>query len=132
MKRSGSSAWLKTSAWRDTPRRPSAGSSRSRKPDSLASVEDQVAWLNALILLERRAEIESAAPALVIEGTYLEPFALRALAFARDDADLYERAITALQRMGLDWFVAQTRLLREEGRLGSPAAVVEQRVGLPP
>jgi hypothetical protein len=102
------------------------------KPDSLASVEDQVAWLNALILLERRAEIESAAPALVIEGTYLEPFALRALAFARGDADLYERAITALQRMGLDWFVAQTRLLREEGRLGSPAAVVEQRVGLPP
>jgi class 3 adenylate cyclase len=94
------------------------------KPDSLASVEDQVAWLNALILLDRRAEIETAAPALVIEGTYLEPFALRALAFARGDEALYGRAIQAFEAMGLRWFVAQTEMLQAEGRLGSPPAAV--------
>jgi hypothetical protein len=57
------------------------------------------------------------APELLIEGTILEPFALRALAFARGDDELYERAIAALGAMGLDWFAAQTRLLQLEGRL---------------
>jgi hypothetical protein len=79
-----------------------------------------VAWLNALVALDRKATIEEAAPELLLEGTYLEPFALRALAFARDDTDLYERAVSAFEAMGLDWFAAQTRLLQSEGRLTPP------------
>lgn len=94
-------------------------------PDRLGDVEDQVAWLNALILLDRRAEIEAAAPALVIEGTYLEPFALRALAFARGDDALYDGAIAAFGAMGLDWFAAQTRQLQVEGRMSSPPVAAE-------
>jgi class 3 adenylate cyclase/tetratricopeptide (TPR) repeat protein len=89
-------------------------------PDTLGNIEDQIAWLNGLILLDRRAEIEATAPALVIKGTYLEPFALRALAFARGDDGLYEQAIAAFQGMDLEWFAAQTRHLQAEGRLSSP------------
>ena len=44
-----------------------------------------VARLNALVVLGRRAQIEDEAPAALKPNSYLEPFALRALGFARDD-----------------------------------------------
>jgi tetratricopeptide (TPR) repeat protein len=86
-------------------------------PEGLEDPEGQLALLDALVALDRKATIEEVAPELLIEGTILEPFALRALAFARGDDELYERAIAALGAMGLDWFAAQTRLLQLEGRL---------------
>jgi len=44
-------------------------------------------------------------------GTYLEPFALRALGFARDDEGLIAQAIQRFQAMGLDWHAAETKKL---------------------
>jgi tetratricopeptide (TPR) repeat protein len=70
-----------------------------------------VARLNALLALGRRAEIEQEAPALVKPGTYLEPFALRALGYAREDDGLVERAIQRFEAMDLAWHAAQTRTL---------------------
>ena len=59
----------------------------------------------------RGARIEEEAPSLLRPGTYVEPFALRALGFARKDDGLVEHAITRFESMGLDWFAAETRKL---------------------
>jgi hypothetical protein len=72
-------------------------------------VEDLVARLDALVALDRRPEIEAEAPALVRPNTYLEPFALRALGYARDDDRLVERAIDRFEAMHMDWHAAETR-----------------------
>jgi hypothetical protein len=95
------------------------------RPKGLDDPEGLVPWLDALVALDRKATIDEAAPALVLDGTYLEPFALRALAFARNDSKLYERSIAAFEAMGLDWFSAQTRQLQAEGRLSVPRAPAE-------
>jgi tetratricopeptide (TPR) repeat protein len=87
------------------------------RPDGLADVEGHIARLDGLVLLDRREAIEAEAPPLLLPGMYIEPFALRALGFARRDAALYDQAIAAFDRMGLDWFAAQTRSLQSEGRL---------------
>ena len=68
-----------------------------------------IARLNALVALERRAEIEEEAPAMLKPGTYLEPFALRALGYARGDHGLIKQAIERFEAMGLDWHAAKTR-----------------------
>ena len=41
--------------------------------------------------------------------TYLEPFALRALGYARGDQGSIQQAIEGFEAMGLDWHAAQTR-----------------------
>jgi hypothetical protein len=51
------------------------------------------------------------APAWLIPGTYIEPFALRALGAARGDEALIEQAIARYEGMGLDWHAEQTRKL---------------------
>jgi class 3 adenylate cyclase len=84
---------------------------REWSPLGFRDVPGLVARLNALVLLGRRAEIEQEAPALVKPQTYLEPFALRALGFAREDARLVERAIQRFDAMDLDWHAAETRKL---------------------
>ncbi|MDQ5841726.1 MAG: hypothetical protein M3537_11450, partial [Chloroflexota bacterium] len=81
------------------------------RPDGLQSVDDLITWLNALMALGRRAEIEAEAPALVKPQTFLEPFALRALGFARNDDGLIAQAIQRFEAMGLDWHAAETRKL---------------------
>jgi class 3 adenylate cyclase/tetratricopeptide (TPR) repeat protein len=78
-------------------------------PLGFRDIEGLVARLNALVALGRRAEIEQEAPALLIGGSYVEPFALRALGFAREDDDLIGQAIERFEAMGLDWHAAQTR-----------------------
>jgi hypothetical protein len=78
-------------------------------PEGLLDVDGLVARLNALVALERRAEIEEEAPALVKPRTYLEPFALRALGYARGDDDLIREAIGRFEAMGLDWHATKTR-----------------------
>jgi class 3 adenylate cyclase len=74
-------------------------------------VEGLVARLDALVALGRGPAIEEEAPALVKPGTYLEPFALRALGLAREDDGLIEEAIKRFESMGLDWHAVETRKL---------------------
>jgi hypothetical protein len=80
-------------------------------PEGFLDIEGLIARLNALVALERRAEIEEEAPSLVKPGTYLEPFALRALGYARRDDGLIQQAIERFEAMGLDWHAAETRRL---------------------
>jgi hypothetical protein len=65
--------------------------------------------LDALVALGDYERIESDAPPRAKPGTYLEPFALRALGRARDDAELIDRAVARFEALGLDWHAAQTR-----------------------
>jgi class 3 adenylate cyclase len=74
-----------------------------------------IARLNALVALERRAEIEEEAPAMLKPKTYLEPFALRALGYARGDDALIRLAIERFEAMGLDWHASKTRGLIPAG-----------------
>ena len=84
-------------------------------PEGFLDIEGLIARLNALVALERRAEIEEEAPVLVKPGTYLEPFALRALGYARGDDGLIQQAIERFEAMGLDWHAAKTRDLNSQG-----------------
>ena len=64
--------------------------------------------LDALIALGRAEEAEKAATALLEPGTYLEPFALRALGRVRSDRALTEQAVERFEAMGLSWHAAKT------------------------
>ncbi|MEO6060071.1 MAG: adenylate/guanylate cyclase domain-containing protein, partial [Candidatus Limnocylindria bacterium] len=86
------------------------------KPDGLGDVEGLVTWLDAFVALDRKAEIEEEAPALVKPGTYLEPFALRALGYARHDDGLMTQAIALFDGLGLEWFASQTRQMLSDAR----------------
>ena len=66
------------------------------------------ALLDALVALGDRARIECDAPQWLGPGTYVEPFALRALGFARTDRSLVARAASRFDDMGLDWFASET------------------------
>lgn len=74
-------------------------------------IDGLVARLDGLLVLGRGMEIEAEAPRLLKANTYVEPFALRALGFARRDNDLVEQAIERFEAMSLDWHAAQTRRL---------------------
>lgn len=79
------------------------------QPEGFEDVDGLIGRLNALVALDRRPEIEAEAPALVKADTYLEPFALRALGFARDDDSLITQAIERFTAMGMDWYATETR-----------------------
>jgi len=85
--------------------RPGKSLLRSRK---LAPV---AARLDALAALERRDTLEQDAPPLLRPGTYLEPFALRALGLVRGDPALVEQAADEFDAMALGWHADQTRNL---------------------
>ena len=59
----------------------------------------------------RGARVEHEATRLMKPGTYLEPFALRALGIVREDGSLVERAAERFAELGLDWHAARTREL---------------------
>jgi len=67
--------------------------------------------MNALVALERRAQIEDEVPAILKPNTYIEPFALRALGFAHEDNELIGQAIKQFEAMGLEWHASETRKL---------------------
>jgi class 3 adenylate cyclase len=67
------------------------------------------ARLDALAALGRTEQVEVEASVLLRPGTYLEPFALRALGLVRADEGLREEAAARFEAMGLDWHAAQTR-----------------------
>jgi hypothetical protein len=66
---------------------------------------------DALAALADRPRIETEAPPLLRPGTYLEPFALRALGSVREDERLVEQALARFELMGLEWHAAQTPVL---------------------
>ena len=65
----------------------------------------------ALVALGDRAQIESVAADSSKPGTYVEPFALRALGFARADRSLLAEAVSRFDAMGLNVFASETREL---------------------
>jgi hypothetical protein len=69
----------------------------------------QATRLDSLAALGRREEVEAWPRAR--RGTYLEPFALRALGVVRGDEGLLGQALAAFEALGLDWHAAETRTL---------------------
>jgi DNA-binding SARP family transcriptional activator len=69
------------------------------------------ARLDALAALGNRDRVEQEAPALLRPNTYLEPFALRALALVRSEQRLIEQAAARFEELGLQWYASQTRAL---------------------
>ncbi len=67
--------------------------------------------LDALAALRDRERIEAEAPAFLKRGTYLEPFAVRALGIAREDDSLLEQAQARFGAIGLAWHAGQTESL---------------------
>ena len=80
-------------------------------PEGFLDDDGLISRLNALVALERGGEIEQEAPAMLKPGTYLEPFALRALGYARGDEGQIQLATERFEAMGLDWHAAKTRSL---------------------
>ena len=69
--------------------------------------------LDALAALRDPARLEQEAPQHLKPGTYLEPFALRALGIARENETLIEQAQERFHAMQLGWHAAQTDRLRK-------------------
>jgi class 3 adenylate cyclase len=69
------------------------------------------ARFDALAAARERATLEREAPRFLRPGTYVEPFALRALGIVREDDDLIGRAAARFEEMGLIWHAGQTRAL---------------------
>lgn len=75
------------------------------------SLVTRVARLDALAALGRRDDVEAEAEGLLRPGTYLEPFALRALGIVREDEELVRAALERFETLGVPWQAAQTRAL---------------------
>jgi hypothetical protein len=75
------------------------------------SYEGGAAFLDALVALGHRERIEERAPSLNAPGTYVEPFALRALGVSRDEPGLIRQALERFGAMGLIWHAEQTEVL---------------------
>ena len=69
------------------------------------------ARLDAIAALRDLRRAEDEAPQFLISGTYLEPFALRALGAARGDESLLAQAVERFEALTLDWHAEQTRAL---------------------
>ena len=69
------------------------------------------ARLDALTALRKRDRVEEETPRWLQPGTYLEPFALRALGVVREDEALIQQSAAGFNAMGLDWHASQTRVL---------------------
>ena len=78
--------------------------------------EMPAALFDALVALGDRESIEAEAPKWLRPNTYVEPFALRALGFARADESMLMLATAGFNRMELDWFAGETQKM-----LASPA-----------
>ena len=73
--------------------------------------EMPAALLDALVALGDPGSIESEAPKWLRPKTYVEPFALRALGFARADKSMLADAAARFESIELDWFAGETRKL---------------------
>lgn len=69
--------------------------------------------LDALAAMRDRERAEGEAEKFLRSGTYLEPFALRALGVVREDQELLARALERFRALGLDWHAEQTEILAQ-------------------
>jgi class 3 adenylate cyclase len=83
-----------------------------RNSYSWYALQGAAARLDVLGALRDRKHLQAEAPVLGVPGTYLEPFALRALGLVEEDEALLERAIERFEAMGLDWHASETRKLK--------------------
>ena len=86
------------------------------RPEGFWEFDGVVAWMNALMTLDRRDEIEQEAPSFLKPGTYLEPFVLRALGSARRDEALVAQAAERFDEIGLRWHADETRRIAKDRR----------------
>jgi len=71
-----------------------------------------VTQIDAFVALGEREQVEALAERLLeAEGTYVEPFALRALGQVRGEPKLIDQALVRFEAMRLDWHAEQTRIL---------------------
>jgi hypothetical protein len=84
---------------------------RSWRPEGFFEFVGVVSWMDALVGLGRRDEIEREAPAFLKPGSYLEPFVLRSLGYARGDVELLGQAIGRFEEIGMAWHAEDTRRL---------------------
>jgi len=71
----------------------------------------RAARLDGLSAIRDRDAVEAEARPHLLSESYLEPFALRALAVVREDEGLLARALERFRALGLDWHAEQTGLL---------------------
>ena len=69
------------------------------------------ARMDVLAAARDRDRVEHEAPPLLQPGTYVEPFALRALGIVREDENLIRRAVERFDEMELGWYADETRAL---------------------
>ena len=74
-------------------------------------LSSMTAHLTALAALGQRERVETAAARALRPGTYLEPFALRALGLVREDDELVAQAASMFEALGLGWHAARARAL---------------------
>jgi class 3 adenylate cyclase len=74
----------------------------------------QAQTLDGFAALGDRRRIEAEAMPFLLPGTYLEPFALRALGLVREDQALVSQALERFEAMGLGWHAEQTRALKAQ------------------
>lgn len=84
----------------------------SWRPEGFWDYDALIAQLNGLIALGRRDEIEQEAAGLRVPGSYLDPFVVRALGFARRDSAMVQEAAGLFEEIGLSWHAGDTRRLR--------------------
>jgi hypothetical protein len=70
--------------------------------------EMPAALMDALVALGDRGAIEVKASKWLRPNTYVGPFALRALGFARGDESMLADAAVRFEAMELDWFAGET------------------------
>jgi hypothetical protein len=69
------------------------------------------ARLDVLGAARDRDRLEREARVFLVPGTYVEPFALRALGLVRGDEGMIHQAIDRFDAMKLDWHARETRAL---------------------
>ena len=72
-------------------------------------LSSMAAHLDGLAALGERERVEGEAVPALAPGTYLEPFALRALGLVREDEALVGQAAERFEAFGLEWHAARTR-----------------------
>jgi class 3 adenylate cyclase/tetratricopeptide (TPR) repeat protein len=72
-------------------------------------LSSMAAHLDGLAALGKRERVEREAAVVLQPGTYLEPFAVRALGLVREDETLVDRAAELFEAFGLVWHAARTR-----------------------
>ena len=75
-------------------------------------LSSMAAHLDGLAAIGARGRVEKEAASVLQPGTYLEPFALRALGLVRENEILVARAAQRFEAFGLGWHAARTRGLQ--------------------